>query len=158
MSAKTATLDDILNARDSKDDEREVDYYAVLNCTPLSTVEQIRAEYRALARMHHPDRTGGTRDYQFEQIAVAYRVLESPEERAAYDQWRQSGLRIPYRQWRNLKSGHSMHWKADPSDLVAALLPCSPPSTIAGAPASSAMGQHRQANDDLYARFRNYEI
>lgn len=51
--------------------------------------EQIRAAYRALARVHHPDARGGDPSQQMAAINEAWRVLSDPARRAMYD----AGLR-----------------------------------------------------------------
>lgn len=59
------------------------DYYAVLGVARDATEQQIRAAYRAKARVLHPD-AGGTSE-AFARIATAYAVLGSPARRTEYD-------------------------------------------------------------------------
>src|SRR5947207_9602076 len=63
-----------------------VDQYAVLGVKPESSIPDIRAAYRSLARHQHPDHGGSA-----EQMAVlnaAWAVLGNPQKRAAYDRER----------------------------------------------------------------------
>lgn len=38
---------------------KEDDFYALLGCDELSTTEQINAEFRQKAKLHHPDKNPG---------------------------------------------------------------------------------------------------
>ena len=60
------------------------DYYAVLGVTKDADPEVIKAAYRALAKKHHPDTSGGSAE-RFLQISRAWEVLSSPDLRRAYD-------------------------------------------------------------------------
>src|SRR6185436_7717529 len=67
-------------------------YYEILDLPPGATEDQIRAAYRILVQLHHPDRLqqvpANVRAYAEErqkQINKAYRVLGDAERRAAYD-------------------------------------------------------------------------
>jgi curved DNA-binding protein CbpA len=67
-------------------------YYEILDLPPGATDEQIRAAYRILVQLHHPDRLqqvpASVRAYaeeRLKKINEAYRVLGDPERRAAYD-------------------------------------------------------------------------
>ena len=62
------------------------DYYAILQVAPNASPEVIAASYKALARVHHPDK-GGSAD-QMRAVVEAYEVLKDPQKRAAYDQHR----------------------------------------------------------------------
>lgn len=52
----------------------QADPYAALHLLPSAPPEVIKAAYRALAQLHHPDRGGDTRTMQ--QINLAYDELE----------------------------------------------------------------------------------
>jgi len=61
------------------------DYYDILQLSPKADPETIHRVYRLLAQRYHPD-NGETGDAgQFKLILEAYRVLNDPEQRAAYD-------------------------------------------------------------------------
>ncbi|KAL1915575.1 uncharacterized protein VTP21DRAFT_6699 [Calcarisporiella thermophila] len=114
-----AILDSFKNEQDDYLDH----LYDVLEVAPSSTFDQIAAEYKVKALATHPDKQGHLSpderlklQRKFEQITVAYRILHDQEERAAYDKWRQSGLRIPYAVWRRLGShAQSVHWQSLPA-------------------------------------------
>jgi curved DNA-binding protein CbpA len=68
-----------------------VDYYKILGVKRTATVAEIKSAYRRLARQRHPDVNGGSdraaRDFAL--IALAYRTLSDPQERAFYDTQRE---------------------------------------------------------------------
>ena len=68
------------------------DYYQILDVKRTATMREIKTAYRRLAREHHPDvnREDQTSARDFAQIALAYRTLSNPEERARYDNQRQN--------------------------------------------------------------------
>ncbi|MCB9521188.1 MAG: DnaJ domain-containing protein [Myxococcales bacterium] len=61
-------------------------YYDLLGVPRTASQAEIKAAYRALARVHHPDQRGGDDDDErFKAIAEAYRVLGDSTTRAEYD-------------------------------------------------------------------------
>ena len=62
-------------------------YYDTLGVAPAAPAVEVRAAYRRLALRYHPDRHRGNPHFEelFKQIAEAYRVLQDPARRAAYD-------------------------------------------------------------------------
>ena len=67
-------------------------YYEILDLPPEATEEQIKAAYRILVQLHHPDRlqqvSASVRAYaeeRLKKINEAYRVLGDPDRRASYD-------------------------------------------------------------------------
>ena len=62
------------------------DHYSILGVTPKAEPAEIRAAYRALMRIYHPDadRSSEAAD-RARQINAAYSVLNNPERRASYD-------------------------------------------------------------------------
>lgn len=62
---------------------REVDYYELLGVARDASPAQIRAAYRARAKVMHPD-TGGT-PATFRRLREAYETLLDPRRRAGYD-------------------------------------------------------------------------
>lgn len=64
------------------------DYYARLEVSPNATPPQIKAAYRRLVRLYHPDLNKQAQDTRIKQLNEAYAVLNSPARRAAYDSLR----------------------------------------------------------------------
>jgi DnaJ-class molecular chaperone len=64
------------------------DYYQVLGVPSAASDEDIRKEYRNLARKHHPDLNPGDKsaENRFKDINEAYEVLSDSAKRKQYDQ------------------------------------------------------------------------
>ncbi|KAJ1654417.1 DnaJ sub C member 12 [Dispira simplex] len=77
------------------------DLYRVLGCAPSNTREQITAEYKRRALLHHPDKriNGQTSDEEFVRLTEAYKILSDNDQRKQYDRWRTSGLKLSYTKW-----------------------------------------------------------
>ena len=63
-------------------------HYHVLGVPATATPVDIKLAYKRLAVQLHPDKHGGNPIYEerFKAVAVAYRILNDPARRAAYDQ------------------------------------------------------------------------
>ncbi|HEX8350382.1 MAG TPA: DnaJ domain-containing protein [Hymenobacter sp.] len=62
-------------------------HYQVLGVTASATLREIKLAYKRLAVRYHPDKHGGSTQFEeeFKQVSVAYQVLGDPARRAAYD-------------------------------------------------------------------------
>ncbi len=71
------------------------DYYKILGVGRKASPEQIKKQYRKLAKMYHPDRNFGnkTAEERFKSVSEAYEVLSDAEKRRKYDElganWKQ---------------------------------------------------------------------
>lgn len=63
------------------------DYYAVLDVPRTASQLEIKAAYRSLAKLHHPDKHGGapSKERLFKEINEAYEILSNTEKKMAYD-------------------------------------------------------------------------
>jgi curved DNA-binding protein len=79
------------------------DYYKTLGVEKNASAEDIKKQYRRLARKYHPD-VSKEKDAEekFKEVKEAYEVLKNPEKRQAYDQMGS--------QW---KSGQQFHTPPD---------------------------------------------
>lgn len=103
-------MDAILNYR-LEDNE---DYYMLLGCDELSSVEQILAEFKVRALECHPDKhpENSKAVETFQKLQKAKEILTNEESRAHYDHWRRSQIAMPFQQWEALSDSvkTSMHW------------------------------------------------
>ena len=62
---------------------KEKSHYEILGVTCSFTANELKAAWRALARVNHPDR-GGIAD-SFAEVSRAYAILSDAKARTAYD-------------------------------------------------------------------------
>ncbi|XP_045424338.1 dnaJ homolog subfamily C member 12 [Lemur catta] len=90
------------------------DYYKLLGCDELSSVEQILAEFKVRALECHPDKhpESSKAVETFQKLQKAKEILTNEESRARYDHWRRSQVSMPFQQWEALSDSvkTSMHW------------------------------------------------
>ncbi|XP_048666068.1 dnaJ homolog subfamily C member 12 isoform X3 [Marmota monax] len=99
-------MDAILNY---KLDDSE-DYYTLLGCDELSSVEQILAEFKVRALECHPDKhpENSKAVETFQKLQKAKEILTNEESRARYDHWRRSQISMPFHQWETLTDSVKM--------------------------------------------------
>lgn len=90
------------------------DYYTLLGCDELSSVEQILAEFKVRALECHPDKhpENSKAVETFQKLQNAKEILTNEASRARYDHWRRSQISMPFQQWEALSDSvkTSMHW------------------------------------------------
>ncbi|XP_037694196.1 dnaJ homolog subfamily C member 12-like [Choloepus didactylus] len=93
-------MDTILNYRSEDTD----DFYMLLGCDELSSVEQILAEFKIRALECHPDKHPGNSKAveTFQKLQKAKEILTNEESQAHYEQWRRSQILMPFQQWEAL--------------------------------------------------------
>lgn len=64
-----------------------MDYYEILEVTPKSSLEVIKAAYKTLAQKYHPDRNSAKEALKkMQEINQAYTTLSDPEKKRQYDE------------------------------------------------------------------------
>ncbi|CAH1239826.1 DNAJC11 [Branchiostoma lanceolatum] len=77
------------------------DYYSLLNCPRTATQDELKAAYRKLCMVCHPDKHREDEDKQlaeklFNQVHTAYEVLSDPQKRTIYDIYGKKGLEVEW--------------------------------------------------------------
>src|SRR5919202_4307039 len=69
------------------------DYYAVLGVSPTAEQNEIKKQYRRLAKQYHPDanKNDPKAADRFKEISEAYNVVGDAEKRKQYDEMRRLG-------------------------------------------------------------------
>jgi DnaJ-class molecular chaperone len=65
------------------------DYYSILGVSRSATEKDIKAAFRRLARIHHPDVNPGNKsaEAKFKEINQAFEILSDADKRKKYDQY-----------------------------------------------------------------------
>lgn len=92
------------------------DYYQILGIDPSADSTQIRAAYKKMAMLYHPDRNAGNPEAEekFKAINEAYHVLSDPLKKTRYDarmgSFQTVGTTEAY--WREVERQRYFRWKA----------------------------------------------
>ncbi|MDJ0796021.1 MAG: J domain-containing protein [Calothrix sp. MO_167.B12] len=103
------------------------DYYEILGVSKNASNEDIKKNFRRLARQYHPDLNPGNKEAEekFKAIGEAYEVLSDGKKRSQYDQmgsfWKQKGFNTQKtprsKPWENRANNRSTAPDVDPSEF-----------------------------------------
>jgi molecular chaperone DnaJ len=79
------------------DFDPNLDFYKSLGLTDKASADEIKKQYRKLAKQYHPDSTGGdkAKETRFKEISNAYDVLGDAKKKKLYDEIRSGAYRQP---------------------------------------------------------------
>jgi len=79
------------------DFDPNLDFYKALGVSEKATADDIKKQYRKLAKQYHPDSTGGdkAKETRFKEISNAYDVLGDAKKKKLYDDIRSGAYRQP---------------------------------------------------------------
>jgi molecular chaperone DnaJ len=79
------------------DFDPNLDFYKALGVAEKATADEIKKQYRKLAKQYHPDSTGGdkAKETRFKEISNAYDVLGDAKKKKLYDDIRSGAYRQP---------------------------------------------------------------
>jgi len=87
----------------------EKNYYEILGLDKNCDQDEIKAQYRKLSKMHHPDVNKTGNDSKFKEISGAYSILSDPAQKREYDQKSPNGN--SYSPFNPFGGGFEMHFK-----------------------------------------------
>jgi molecular chaperone DnaJ len=79
------------------DFDPNLDFYKALGVPEKASADEIKKQYRKLAKQYHPDSTGGdkAKETRFKEISNAYDVLGDSKKKKLYDDIRSGAYRQP---------------------------------------------------------------
>jgi len=99
------------------------DYYKILTVDKKASQDEIKKQYRKLARKYHPDKNPDDKasEEKFKELQEAYEVLKDPEKRSKYDtlgsnwkQYQHAGADgFDFSQWANSGKGRQYRTSDD---------------------------------------------
>jgi len=66
--------------------------YDILGVSPTASTNEIKKQYKRLARQYHPDKAGAEFEEKFKEISIAHDVLTDQKKRDLYDRYGEKGL------------------------------------------------------------------